>query len=146
MDPKDCVDTIDDARVVAAIQAAEARCRGEIRVHVTREPVGDAQGAAVLVFEALGMADTEERNGVLIYVSPRSQTFAIIGDSGIDQKCGRTFWHEVAEAMRADFREHRFTEGLVRGVERAGEELHRYFPREGGRADVNELPDAISRD
>ena len=101
MDPREFVDTIDDARVVAAIQAAEARCRGEIRVHVTREPVGDAQGAAVLVFEELGMADTAERNGVLIYVSPRSQTFAVIGDRGIDLKCGRTFWHEVAEAMQS---------------------------------------------
>lgn len=146
MDPKDFVDTIDDARVVAAIQAAEARCRGEIRVHVTREAVGDAQGAAVLVFEELGLADTAERNGVLIYVSPRSQTFAVIGDSGIDLKCGRPFWHEVAEAMRADFRERRFTDGLVRGIERVGEELHRYFPREAGRDDRNELPDAVSRD
>lgn len=146
MDPKDFIDTIDDARVAEAIRAAEARCRAEIRVHVTREPVGDAQGAAVLVFEELGMAGTAERNGVLIYVAPRSQTFAVIGDSGIHLKCGRAFWHEVTEAMRADFREGRFTEGLVRGIERAGEELHRYFPREAGRADVNELPDAISRD
>jgi uncharacterized membrane protein len=52
----------------------------------------------------------------------------------------------VADAMRDDFREGRFTEGIVRGVTRVGEVLGRAFPRETGREDTNELSDAVSRD
>ena len=146
MDPRDFGAAIDDERIVAAIRAAEARGRGEIRVHVTREAVGDAETAAVEVFERLRMVATAERNGVLIYVAPRSHTFAVIGDRGVHEHCPEGFWREVRDAMREDFRAGRFTEALVHGVERVGEVLGRAFPREAGRDDTNELPDAVSRD
>jgi uncharacterized membrane protein len=146
VDPREFVDRIDDGRIVAAIRAAEAKGRGEIRVHVTQEAVGDPHTAAVEVFERLGLTGTAERNGILIYVAPRTQSFAVIGDRGVHEKCDPGFWREVAEAMRDEFRATRFTEGIVRGVERAGELMARVFPRVAGRDDVNELPDAISRD
>ena len=146
MDPNDFTRKIDDERIVAAIRAAEARGRGEIRVHVTREAVGDAHTAAVEVFERLRMTGTSERNGVLIYVSPRSHAFAVIGDRGVHEHCPASFWRDVADAMGDDFRAGRFTEALVHGVERVGEVLGRAFPREAGRDDTNELPDAVSRD
>jgi uncharacterized membrane protein len=146
MDPKDFYAQVDESQVVAAIRTAEAKGRGEIRVHVSREAVGDAHAAAVEAFERLGMTATLERNGILIFIAPRERAFAVIGDRDVDLKCGAGFWREVAAALQADFREGRFTQGLVRGVERAGEVLARFFPREAGRSDVNELPDAISRD
>jgi uncharacterized membrane protein len=146
MDPRDFLQRVDESQVVAAIRAAEAKGRGEVRVHVTQEAVGDAHTAAVEAFERLGMTATAERNGILIYVAPRERSLAVIGDRGVDLVCGEGFWREVAAALQADFREGRFTEGLVRGVERAGEVLARFFPREAGRADANELPDVISRD
>ena len=146
MDPKDFVGRIDDGRIVAAIRSAEARGQGEIRVHLTREAVGDAQAAAVETFERLGMTATAERNGVLIYVAPRTHTFAVIADRGVHQHCPQGFWREAADAMGEDFRAARFTEGIVRGVERVGEVLARAFPRAADRGDANELPDAISRD
>jgi uncharacterized membrane protein len=146
MDPREFFARLDEAQVVAAIRAAEAKGRGEIRVHVTQEAVGDAHGAAVEAFEALGMTATAERNGILIFVAPRERTFAVIGDRGVDLHCGEGFWREVAAAIQAEFREGRFTEGLVRGVARAGEVLARFFPREAGRGDENELLDSISRD
>jgi uncharacterized membrane protein len=146
MDPKELVDRIDDAQVIAAIAEAEQRSRGEIRVHVTQEAVGDAQAAAVLVFERLGMTATAERNGVLIFMAPRTQTFAIIGDRGIHERCGKDFWPDIAAAMEQDFRAGRFTEGLVKGVARAGALLAETYPRDPGRSDANELPDTVSRD
>jgi uncharacterized membrane protein len=146
MDPSEFLDRIDDQVVVEAIRAAEARGRGEIRVHVTRQAVGDAQAAAIEAFERLGMARTAERNGVLILVVPRTQAFAIVGDLGVHKRCGDSFWKEVAAAMAPEFRAGRFTEGIRRGVERAGDALALAFPREAGRSDSNELPDALSRD
>jgi uncharacterized membrane protein len=137
---------VDHDRIVAAIGAAEARSRGEIRVHASSRAVADPRKAAVEQFEHLGMAGTAERNGILIYVAPLSRSFAIVGDSGIDEKCGAGFWQEVASAMEQEFRAGHYTDGIVRGVERAGDVLARNFPRGEGAADRNELPDSVSED
>jgi uncharacterized membrane protein len=137
---------LDNERIVAAIQAAENRSRGEIRVHVTDRPTSHVEDAARAQFEKLEMTKTALRNGVLIYVAPHNQIFAVIGDSGIHEKCGPGFWTGIAAAMEADFRASRFTDGIVKGVEAAGSELAKYFPREGPSPDANELPDDVTRD
>ena len=130
---------------MSAIQAAEARSRGEIRVHVAEGAVPDARRAAEADFARLGMTATAERNGVLILVAPESQSFAVVGDRGIDERCPPGFWDEVAAGMAADFRESRFTDGIVTAVTRVGDELARHFPRRPGEEDRNELPDGVSR-
>lgn len=146
MDTKAFLKGLDHARIVAAIAAAESRCRAEIRVHVSSQTVVDAEKAAVEQFEKLGMTATRERNGVLIYVVPASRKLAVVGDIGIHQHCGPGFWKESAAAMEAEFRAGRFTEGIVAGVEKAGGVLARHFPLAARPADVNELPDEVSED
>jgi uncharacterized membrane protein len=136
---------IDDACIVSAIQAAEARSRGEIRVHVAEGPVPDARLAAEADFTRLGMAATAERNGVLILVAPESQSFAVVGDRGIDERCPPGFWDEIAKGIARDFHESRFSDGIVAAVTRVGDELARHFPRRPGEDDRNELPDGVSR-
>jgi uncharacterized membrane protein len=146
MKPKAFLKELDHDRIVAAIRDAEARSRGELRVHVAGGDVGDVQQAAAKQFEAFGMTATAERSGVLIYVAPVSRKFAVIGDTGIHERCGPSFWSEVAAAMEADFRAGRFSDGIVNGIARAGEALARHFPRAAGGADVNELPDDVTED
>lgn len=137
---------IDEERIVEAIRQAESRSRGEIRVHVAEGIVSDPHRAAVADFDRLGMAATAERNGVLILVAPESQSFAVIGDRGIHDKLPDGFWDALAASLREDFRAARFTDGIVSVVTRVGDELQRHFPRRPGEKDVNELPDAVSRD
>jgi uncharacterized membrane protein len=137
---------VDHDRIVAAIRAAESRSRGEIRVHASGKPAPEPQRTAAELFATLGMTKTAERNGVLILVAPASQSFAVVGDAGIHERCGHEFWREIASAMEADFRAGRFTDGLLKGIERAGEALARHFPRGEGGADSNELPDQVSED
>jgi len=136
---------IDEPRIVEAIREAEARSRGEIRVHVAEGGVSDPRRAAEADFERLGMAATAERNGVLILVAPESQSFAVIGDRGIDEKLAAGFWDALAASLRDEFRAGRFTDGLVTLVARVGDELERHFPRRAGERDANELPDSVSR-
>ncbi len=136
---------IDDARIVSAIQAAEARSRGEIRVHVAQGVIPDARRAAETDFARLGMTATAERNGVLILVAPESQSFAVVGDLGIDALVPPGFWDEIAAGMASDFRESRFTDGIVAAVTRVADQLARHFPRRPGEEDRNELPDGVSR-
>jgi uncharacterized membrane protein len=106
----------------------------------------DAQAAAARQFEKLAMTKTAERNGVLLFVAPVSQAFAVVGDSGIHACCGPDFWKDVAAAVEADFRDGRYTDGIVKGVERLGEALATHFPRREGAADRNELPDEVTED
>jgi uncharacterized membrane protein len=146
MKPKAFLKQLDHDRIVAAIREAEARSRGELRVHVANRDVDDVQQAAAKQFEAFGMTATAERNGVLIYVAPSSRKFAVIGDTGIHERCGASFWSEIASAMEAEFREGRFTDGIVKGVARAGEALATHFPRAAGGADTNELPDEVTEE
>jgi uncharacterized membrane protein len=140
------LDRLDLDRIVRAIQAAESRSRGEIRVHASRRAVVDVEKAAAEQFERLGMAGTAEGTGVLIYVAPLSRNFAVLGDHGIHAKCGAQLWREVAAAMEQDFRAGRFGEGIVKAVERAGAVLAEHFPRRAGVTDQDELPDAVSED
>jgi uncharacterized membrane protein len=137
---------LDHDRIVRAIRAAESRSRGEIRVHVSGREVDDPEKAAAARFEKLGMAATVERNGVLIYVAPRSRRFAVIGDAGIHQRCGEPFWRELVEAIGREFRRGQFTEGLVNAIGRAGDALATHFPRREGVADSNELADDVTED
>ena len=139
------VKALDDVRIAAAIKEAEERSRGEIRVHVAEGPVEDARAAARADFSRLGMTETAERNGVLILVAPESRSYAVVGDEGIDDRCGEGFWTSVVEAMHEDFQAERFTEGIVAAVTLVGNELVRHFPRRPGEVDTNELPDGISR-
>ena len=116
-------------RVLEAIRRAEAGTSGEIRVLIARHASADPLASAQAYFRSLGMAHSAHRNGVLIFVAPRSRSFAVIGDSGVHEKCGDAFWTALAKAMGEHFRRGDFNEGLVHGIERAGDMLARTFPR-----------------
>lgn len=132
---------IDTDRVEAAIAAAERRCAAEIRVVVSRSTAADPVAAAEAEFERLGMTATAARNGVLIFLAPRSRTFAIVGDEGVHAHCGAAFWDALAATMEEAFRRDDFTAGIVLGVGRAGELLATCFPRADD--DRDELPDRV---
>jgi len=125
---------IDHDRVVAAIRAAEAKTSGEIRVLVARHKASDPIAAAQAYFQKMGMAASPHRNGVLIFVAPRSRNFAVVGDTGVHEKCGDPFWTGLAEAMGGYFSRGSFTEGIVHGIDRAGDLLEKTFPRTAGDA------------
>lgn len=133
--------TLDQARVVAAIEAAEKRTSGEIRVLVARQPADDPVAVAQKHFERLGMTGTAARNGVLLFVAPQSRSFAVIGDTAIHERCGGAFWQELATAMAENFQRGDFTGGVVLGVERAGALLAEHFPRQP--SDRDELPNQV---
>ncbi|HSQ36219.1 MAG TPA: TPM domain-containing protein, partial [Candidatus Binatia bacterium] len=89
-----------------------------------------------------GMRATRERNSILFFIGPSRRAFAIIGDEGIHQKVGQDFWNKLAAAMSVHFLAGKFNEGLIRGIEEAGDSLGVHFPYQG-ETDVNELSDDI---
>ena len=136
------VQQLEHDRINRAIKEAEARTSGQIRVFLQRGVFEeDALKRAQQKFVQLGMEKTRERNGILIFVAPRAQKFAVIGDEGVHQKCGDEFWQQLIEKMRAHFLREDFTEALIEAITAAGDLLGQYFPRTG--ASPNELPDEI---
>ena len=130
----------DDIR--QAILNAELDTSGEIRVHIENSVIGDVLDRAAYIFHKLGMQNTEQRNGVLIYLALKNRRFAIIGDSGINNAVPENFWTDIKTDMLNHFRENRFAEGLIEAIEETGKQLKKNFPYQ--RQDVNELSDDIS--
>jgi len=89
------------------------------------------------------MHATAQRNGVLIFVAPRSRNFAIVGDDGVHARCGQSFWTDVADAMARHFALDHPTEAIVLGIRKAGELLSSHFPCRPD--DRNELPNEVIR-
>lgn len=132
----------DQALITSAIQSAENKTSGEIRVHLEKNCHGHVLDRAAQVFEELEMHKTKLRNGVLFYLAYEDRKFAILGDAGINATVPDNFWDDIKVRMQLRFRAGHFLEGLCEGVEMAGKQLKSNFPRQDD--DVNELSDKIS--
>ncbi|OWY19927.1 hypothetical protein C7N43_25080 [Sphingobacteriales bacterium UPWRP_1] len=128
--------------IVCAIRDAESKTSGEIRVHIEDLCPDDVLNRAAAVFAMLELHKTAQRNGVLFYLALTDRKFAILGDAGIHQQVPPHFWDEVKSAILQQFTLHNFAQGLINGINLAGEKLAELFPYESG--DKNELPDEIS--
>jgi uncharacterized membrane protein len=144
-DAKAFFERLDRPAIVQAIEKAEGRSFGEIRVHLHHGAVRDVKAQAERTFLRLGMEKTARGTGCLIFIAPASRAFAVVGGTGIHEKVGDGFWLEARDAARAHFTEKRFTEGIVAAVTKLGDALALFFPR-NGTPDRNELPDDVSED
>lgn len=133
--------TQEQEKIAHAITDAEKATSGEIRIAVEKFCKGDAYERATVYFHELGMDQTSQHNGVLIYLATEDHKFAIIGDRGINKLVPTDFWETTKTAMRAHFMAGNLCEGVIAGIALAGEKLSTFFPNEND--DVNELPNDI---
>lgn len=141
--PKSLFSEEDRRLIVESIKAAEQLTSGEIQVHIENNCVDDVMDRAAEVFELLKMHQTQQRNAVLFYLAVEDHKFAVLGDCGINAVVPSNFWEGIKELMVAEFRESRFTQGLIAGIHRCGEQLQSHFPFDKEN-DTNELSDDIS--
>jgi len=142
MRTREFLSKLEHDRITEAIRGAESKTSGEIRVLIQRGKLkSDPLVAAQRKFHRLGMHKTRERNAVLIFIAPRAQKFAVVGDNAIHEKCGAELWHRIVDRMRTHFQNEKFTDALVETIEEIGSVLGNYFPRTQG--DANELPDDV---
>ncbi|MFY8024521.1 MAG: TPM domain-containing protein [Sediminibacterium sp.] len=129
--------------IVKAIQEAERRTSGEIRIYVESkcEMVNPVLRAREIFYQ-LKMDQTASRNGVLLYLAMDDHQLAVFGDEGIHQKVGHEFWEKEVAIMLKEFKQKHFIEGIAHIVEDIGEALVTHFPYDGT-TDKNELPDDI---
>ena len=129
-------------RIRKAIQEAENRSSGEIRVCIEKKCSEDVLDRAAKYFYQLNMHKTKLRHGILIYVATVDRKFAIIGDAGINSVVPSDFWDSTKEDMLQHFKYGDIIEGIVTGLKIAGEQLQKYFPHTGD--NNNELPDDVA--
>jgi uncharacterized membrane protein len=134
--------------VVAAVDRAESRTAGEIRVHIERRVARgrrdrtDAMTRARDVFAQLKMHETALRAGVLIYLALEDHQLAIVGDDGIHTRVGDAYWAGIRDRMVDRLRGGATREAIVQAVEEVGAVLAREFPRRPD--DIDELTDEVS--
>lgn len=136
------------ARIEQATAAAERRHAGQVRFAV--EAALDlplllrgvsARERAIDAFSALRVWDTEQNNGVLIYLLLADHDVEIVADRGVAARVAPADWENICHAMEADFRAGRFEQGVLQGIEAVGELLARHFPRNGpGRNELTDTP------
>jgi uncharacterized membrane protein len=128
---------VHEAEIIQAIQEAEKKTSGEIRVHVESHCEGHPIERSKVLFFQLGMQKTDLQNGVLVYLAVKDRKF-----SGIDANVPAEFWETIRDEMRPLLAKNEFGAGLALGVRRIGEALANFFPYQ--REDVNELSDELS--
>lgn len=136
------IDIVQEQAVLNAIAGAEKLTSGEVKVHIENTLTGNVLDRAADVFTELGMKETAERNGILFYIAIVDRQFAVIGDSGIHAKVPEGFWDQVRNEVQTNFKAGNFVDGLVAGINMAGVELAKYFPRKDD--DKDELSNDIS--
>ena len=132
------------AKIEQAITASERAHRGEIRfalegaLHVHALRLSTRQRAHQ-VFAQLGVWDTAENSGVLIYVQLVDRRIEIVADRGIAAKVAQTEWDAICRAMERAFKQNQYEAGALDAIQTVTALLARHFP--AGAVNPNELPD-----
>ena len=136
------------ARLTQRVAASERRHTGEIRVCVeaslpTSYLLRDAspRQRAVTMFGKLRVWDTEQNNGVLVYLLLAERAIEIVADRGLARKVDAGEWQRIVQRMGAAFREGRYEDGLTQALEEVSALLVAHFPASQGDVRPNELPD-----
>jgi uncharacterized membrane protein len=134
-------------RIEQAIADSEQTHFGEIRFAVELNlPLLDilrkksGQQRAVEVFSQLQVWDTEQNNGVLIYLLLADHDFEILADRGIHQHVGAQGWTRISHEMEALFKQGQFETGVLHGIAQISMLLARHYPANA--TNHNELPNA----
>jgi len=88
----------------------------------------DALDRAGQLFFKLQMDETDDHNGVLVYVAVKDRQLAIFGDEAIHKKVGSEYWNAELKKMIENIKDKSIAAGIVEIVTDIGEVLNKYFP------------------
>ncbi|MGH6608787.1 MAG: TPM domain-containing protein [Burkholderiaceae bacterium] len=136
-------------KIQDAIAEGERTHSGEIRFAVEAalpwsylRRNAPARERAEMVFAKLRIWDTEDNNGVLIYVELADHRIEIVADRGIARHVPNARWNEVTMMMRERFKASEFEAGSVAAVRAVSTILAERFRLSDDARNPNQLPDA----
>ena len=134
------------AAIGKAVAEGEKSHRGQVRFVIEAElTTGQlwagttARQRAIDVFSLMRAWDTEENNGVLVYLLLADRKVEIVADRGIHRHVGDERWRAICREIEYHYRKGDFASGSVTGIQKITAELAFYFPAKG--AHSNEQPD-----
>ena len=139
--------TPDDlGKIKDEIAQVEKYTCGEVRLSLREkrslwEKLYKPHELAVKDFEKLGIANTRDNTGILIFLLFEERYFDVLADEGIYEKIPDEVWNKLEAKLKDEFANGDFFKGIMHIIEHMGEALSREFPRKAD--DVNELPDEI---
>ena len=129
-----------------AVTAGEKSHRGQVRFAIEAElSTGQlwagvsARQRAIDVFSLLRVWDSEENNGVLVYLLLADRKVEIVADRVIHRHVGDERWQAICREIEHHYRKGDFLRGSVTGIEKISAELAFRFPATGEH--TNEQPD-----
>lgn len=133
--------------IEGAIATSELRHLGQIRFAVEETLAltalmrgQTARERALEVFSELRVWDTQQNNGVLVYLLLADRDVEIIADRGINPLVGEAVWEDICHTMEAALHVGQYETALVSGIEAIGILMVQHYPCHA--AGENELPDA----
>lgn len=128
------------------IKETEKITSGEIRVAIKGKiPFlkrnKDIKDLATEEFYKLGMADTRDKTGILIYVLLSQRKFYILADYGINEKVSQAKWDTIRNEMAAEFKKGNYLNGILITLDKVGKILEEHFPIKDD--DTNELSNKV---
>ena len=135
------------ARIEARVAASERHHSGEIRVSVEAGlPLSylwqglTARDRALTLFGKLRVWDTEQNNGVLIYLLLADHAIEIVADRWLTRHVPPAQWQTLIAAMQPAFRAGRFEDGLNQAIATIDALLMQHFALAPGQTNPDELP------
>lgn len=146
-------------RLAKRVAASEARHTGEVRLCVEASlpmsylwRIGRSAPLETVVreraiswFGRLGVWDTEQNNGVLIYLLLAERAIEFVADRALAKKVAAARWQGIVDRLGARLHNGEFEDGLTQALEEVSALLVEHFPDEAGSVNPNELPDAVVR-
>ena len=128
------------------ISEMEKITAGEIRVAIKEDLPFKLRNKSIYElaeneFYKLGMQDTRDKTGILIYIHLKKREFYILADEGINSKVEQSTWDQIRDEMQAEFKTGHYNEGVLDAIEKVGKILGDYFPIKAD--DTNELSNKV---
>lgn len=132
--------------IADAVKASETRHRGEIRIAIEGSlpwrslwSNESCRQRAATLFSTLGVANTREANGVLVYIQLVDRQVEILADRGIAGQVPEAAWRDICRQMETAFTEGEHCAGVLVAITRIGKLLATHYPATG--SNPNELGD-----
>ena len=144
-------------RLTALVATSEKQHSGEIRICVEASLPASylwrhlaqavpmpvlARQRAMMMFGKLGVWDTADNNGVLIYLLLAERRIELVADRGVNAVVSSAEWDGMVQRMSAAFAAGHFAQGLGEAVNEVSAPLKRHFAVRPSAHNPNELPDS----
>lgn len=127
-----------------SIESSEKKHSGEIRLAIESAlPLKalwhdeSVRERSIEVFSLLRVWDTEDNNGVLIYLLLADKKVEITVDRNIAKVVDQQEWQRICALIEQEFHQEKFIEGISLGISEVTKHLEQHFPSVN---DSNELP------